>query len=88
MTDDESRRQALTTVQARWEPRLMRLPNVIGVGIGEQGDLPALMVFVRRKLARDQLAPEDLIPSEIEGFAVAVEEVGEITAPIDHEDKI
>jgi hypothetical protein len=40
----------------------------------------AIVVLVRRKLPRAQLMPEDIVPAEIEGVPVDVQEVGEIRA--------
>lgn len=78
--------QQAIAVKARHEARLMQKANVVGVGVGfrEQGgkltDQVALVVNVIRKLPEDQLAPEDLIPTEIEGVPVDVRETGEIRA--------
>jgi hypothetical protein len=78
--------QQAIAVKARHEARLMQKANVIGVGVGfrEQGgkstDQVALVVNVTHKLPRDQLAPEDIIPTEIEGVPVDVRETGEIRA--------
>jgi hypothetical protein len=78
--------QQAIAVKARHEARLMQKANVVGVGVGfrERGgkltDEVALVVNVIRKLPEDQLAPEDLIPTEIEGVPVDVYETGEIRA--------
>jgi hypothetical protein len=78
--------QQAIAVKARHEARLMQKANVVGVGVGfrEEGgrltDEVALVVNVIRKLPKDQLAPEDLIPTEIEGVPVDVHETGEIRA--------
>ncbi len=78
--------QQAIAVKARHEARLMQKANVVGVGVGfrEEGgkltDQVALVVNVIRKLPKDQLAPEDLIPTEIEGVPVDVRETGEIRA--------
>jgi hypothetical protein len=78
--------QQAIAVKARHEARLMQKANVVGVGVGfrEEGgrltDQVALVVNVIRKLPEDQLAPEDLIPTEIEGVPVDVHETGEIRA--------
>ncbi len=78
--------QRVMTVKARHEARLMQKANVVGVGVGfrERGgvltDEVALVVNVIQKLPNDHLAPEDLIPSEIEGVPVDVRETGEMRA--------
>jgi len=82
---DVAIRRALA-VKARHEAQLMRKANVVGVGVGfrEWGgrltDEVALVVNVTRKLPSSQLAPQDLIPGEIEGVPVDVREVGQISA--------
>ncbi len=68
------------------EDELMGKANVVGVGVGlrQRGGVRtrevALVVMVRRKVPRAQLAPADVIPTEIEGVPVDVQEVGEIVA--------
>ncbi len=65
-------------VLARHRPALLRLPNVVGTGVGpkivagERKPGLVIKVFVRRKLAREQLAAESLIPTEIEGIPTDV----------------
>ena len=81
--NDAALRRALA-VKARHEAQLMRKANVVGVGVGfrEWGgrvtDEVALVVNVIRKLPSSQLAPQDLIPSEIEGVPDDVREVRQI----------
>jgi|Deesub1362A_J573_1020465.scaffolds.fasta_scaffold04872_3 hypothetical protein len=73
-------------VKEKYEQELMAKANVVGVGVGLRqrgglfGDEVVLVVMVRRKQPRSQLAEEDLVPSELEGIAVDVQEVGEISA--------
>jgi hypothetical protein len=73
-------------VKRAHEVELMGRANVVGVGVGfrQRGgvrtDEVAVVVMVRRKVARAQLAPADVIPTEIEGVPVDVQEVGEIVA--------
>lgn len=83
---DEAAIQKARDVKARYEARLMQKANVIGVGIGfrERGgqltDEIVLVVNVTHKLPKHQLAPQDLIPSEIDGVPVDVRETGQIQA--------
>jgi len=85
-SEQEQAIQRAIAVKSRHEARLMQKANVVGVGVGfrERGgvltDEVTLVVNVIRKLPPDQLAPEDLIPSEIEGVPVDVRETGEIRA--------
>lgn len=66
-------------VKKRHELALLKIPHVVGVGIGEsttlEGDIvPCLKVYVAEP------GPEvrELIPSEIEGYKVAIEVIGKI----------
>ncbi len=62
----------------------MSKANVVGVGIGlrqrqgQPGEEIVLVVMVSRKVSREQLRPQDIIPQEIEGVPVDVQEVGEL----------
>ncbi len=87
--NDEQRRSAFErarSVKDAHESELMAKANVVGVGVGlrQRGgahtDDVALVVLVREKVPRSALAPEDIIPSEINGMPVDVQEVGEISA--------
>ncbi len=66
------------------EAFLLRLPNVVGVGLGfkEKGKQPTaeacIVVMVRKKVPRHQLAAADTIPDEVDGVATDVVEVGEV----------
>jgi hypothetical protein len=73
-------------VKEAHESELLSKPNVVGVGVGrvKKGGVPTgqtgLVVLVRQKQPLQQLAPQEAIPSEIDGVPVDVEEVGEIRA--------
>jgi hypothetical protein len=73
-------------VRERHEADLLSKANVVGVGTGLRrkagqatGDV-AVVVMVDKKVPRDQLAPEDVVPAQIEGVPVDVQEVGELRA--------
>jgi hypothetical protein len=72
---------SISEVRQRHESRLLTLPNVVGVSAEttERGDV--LLVLVSRKVPRSQLAAEEVIPQQIEGFPTEVVEIGEPTAP-------
>ncbi|MEL6309438.1 MAG: hypothetical protein AAFN11_09340 [Chloroflexota bacterium] len=78
--------ERLSEVQAQYVDELMAKANVVGVGIGlakegdEFTDELAIVVMVEQKLPVAQLAEEDIIPSELEGFRVDVQETGPIQA--------
>ena len=93
MSDQETGKKEKQLAMARaqavmktHEEALLSKPNVVGVGVGlrQQGGVMgeelAVVVLVRRKVPAEQLAPEDLIPAQIEGVPVDVQEVGDITA--------
>jgi hypothetical protein len=73
----------LTAVRQAWS-RCLRLPNVLGVGLGLKEkdqfrtDQPAIVVFVKEKLPRNQLETKDLIPSQVDGVETDVMEIGDI----------
>ena len=76
----------LQVVRRAHEAELLRLPNVVGLGIGLRkrhgdptGEL-ALVVMVSRKVPSAELAPAERIPSEIDGVPVDVQEMGNIAA--------
>ena len=75
-------------VKRAHEAELLAKANVVGVGVGlrsqggELGREVAIVVMVTRKVPYKQLAPEDILPGEIEGIPVDVQEVGEIKAQV------
>lgn len=64
------------------EDRLMKLANVTGVGIGkdEHTGTDVIVVFVTRKVPRDRLRDEDVVPAVLEGVPVRVLAIGEPAA--------
>jgi hypothetical protein len=75
-----------SAVKQSYQSELMAKANVVGVGVGyrtrgqKTTDEVALVVMVSQKLPRELLAPEDVLPREIEGVRVDVQEVGFISA--------
>jgi hypothetical protein len=73
-------------VKEKFETELLKLEHVVGVGIGlrkKDGiytDEVALVVMVRKKMLEIELAQADLIPQELEGVVVDVQEIGEVRA--------
>ncbi len=82
--DEQISIEAIRAVKQTYESQLMRMANVVGVGIGFrtcQGvrtDDPALVVLVSRKLPPELLSPQERIPAELDGVPVDVQEVGQI----------
>ncbi len=71
-------------VRSRHESELMRYPHVVGVSEGirvKQGKPTGehcLVVLVDRKIPADQLKPDEILPSEVEGVPLDVVEVGRV----------
>ncbi len=86
LPDPEAATQRALAVKRAYTNQLMSKANVVGVGVGftKKGGAPTdqvgLVVMVERKLPAVQLDSSDLIPREIEGVPVDVQEVGEIRA--------
>ncbi len=78
--------ERLRVVKDMYEADLMQKPNVVGVGIGlrqRKGELtgePAIVVSVTYKPPASMMAPEDVIPSELDGVPVDVQPVGRLKA--------
>jgi hypothetical protein len=70
----------IEAVKEKNEERLMRLPNVTGVGIGEKAGKAVIMVFVTHKVPEATLRPQEIVPKALEGYETDVEEIGVITA--------
>jgi hypothetical protein len=84
--DSHSEFQRAAEVKARYEQSLLAKENVVGVGVGIRkregvytGEV-ALIVMVRKKLPSAEVPIEDMVPEEIEGIPVDVQEVGAIDA--------
>ena len=59
--------KSIITVKEEWEKRLMAIPGVFAVGIGQTGDkIKCIKIYVSTEEA------ERKIPAEIEGYPVEV----------------
>jgi hypothetical protein len=78
--------QRASEVQEKYGDRLMRLPHVVGVGVGfmlvdgERTAEVGLIVMVDTKLPEAELAPGDIVPRELDGVRVDVQETGVFSA--------
>ncbi len=70
----------IEAVLRKHEAELMGLANVQGVGIGERAGKPVIKVFVDARVPESSLPPDQIVPAELEGCEVHVEEIGSITA--------
>lgn len=68
----------LLEAKARWVGVLMRLPAVVGVGVGERGGRETIRVYVSQKIPAEELPAHHRVPREIGGYATDVIEVGEM----------
>ncbi len=71
---------SIHAAQQQHQDELLRLPNVVGVGIGEKGGKQVIKVLVTHKVPASTLKPEEVIPKTVGGYATDVEEVGSVTA--------
>jgi hypothetical protein len=84
--EQEAQMRRIRAVKDKYEQRLLRKRNVVGVGIGhrrrggQDTDELVLTVMVRHKEPRSALRGRDVIPSELDGVPVDVQSVGEIRA--------
>jgi hypothetical protein len=85
MSQDEKTAKA-TLVQKKYTEMLLKIPHVMGVAIGLiktngafTGEI-GLVVMVDKKRPVAELAPQDQIPSELDGVHVDVQEIGVPTA--------
>ncbi len=87
-TERQEASERARAVKQAYKDELMSKANVVGVGVGLRqkkgmaAGTVALVVMVTHKVPLAQLAPEDIIPAEIEGVPVGVQAVGEIKAQI------
>jgi hypothetical protein len=70
----------IEAVLRKHEDALLAYPNVNAVGIGEDAGHPVIKVMVVRKVPEASLQPDQILPRELEGYALDVEEIGEIAA--------
>ncbi|MBN2502966.1 MAG: hypothetical protein JXB38_19460 [Anaerolineales bacterium] len=86
MNYDPEEYQKIVTVKDRYKDQLLKKANVVGVGVGRRkvtGELTnrlVLVVMVEKKVPVAQLDPQDVLPKELEGVSVDVQEMGKIKA--------
>ncbi len=77
MGEDMQMPQEIKDVKARNAARLLKLPDVVSVGIGrDENGRPAIIVG----LERPNPQTESQLPSQLEGYAVRVQIVGRVKA--------
>ena len=75
-SDQDMPKLTIEQVQAKYQDRWMRVPGIVGVGIGAAKGKPVIKVLVVKKT----MELEQQIPKEAEGYPVVIEETGEIRA--------
>ncbi len=82
--DSHSAYQRAEQVKQQYQAELLAKDNVVGVGVGlrSRGGLTtaevAIIVMVSKKVLKSELPEEQLVPSEIDGVPIDVQEVGDI----------
>lgn len=74
--EENAKMQKIMEVQKKHQHEIMAVPGVVGVGIGAENGNLVLKVLVKKKTP----ALIEKIPTELDGFKVMLEEVGEIKA--------
>lgn len=64
--------KAIKAVLQAHTDRLMALPGVVGIGLGQSQGQPCIKLFVSARTADSQAK----IPTALEGYQVVVEETG------------
>ena len=78
--------QRVLEVKRHHERKLLRMANVVAVGVGyrirggQQTQEVSIVVSVSKKAPVSDLKPADLIPASVDGVPVDVVETGEIRA--------
>lgn len=78
--------QRATQVQAKYADMLMGKPHVVGVAVGyvteggQRTTVIGLIVMVDHKLPASEIAAADMIPRELDGVRVDVQETGVFSA--------
>jgi hypothetical protein len=73
-------------VKEKYEPQLLNYPGVVGVGVGlrsrggELGEQVCIVVMVQKKQPASALPPDELLPTELDGVPVDVQESGVLRA--------
>jgi hypothetical protein len=85
MTNEDITERA-KIVQEKYQNELMSKANVVGTAVGlvkRQGQYTgevAIVVMVQSKVPAAELGPDDLIPKELDGIKVDVQETGAFIA--------
>ncbi len=67
---------SIEATRAKHEDRLMALPNVVGVALGEREGTPVIQVLVTH--VQPDLPAQSQVPETLDGYPVAVEPIGPV----------
>jgi hypothetical protein len=70
----------IKSVLKKHEESLMKLPDVTGVGIGEEAGKEVIIVFVKEKAAKSLKGSQSIVPKNLEGYEVKVQ----VEIKVDH----
>jgi hypothetical protein len=64
------------------EPALLKLPHVLGVGVGRDDETgqDTIVVFVDRKIPSRDLRAEEVIPQSVDGVPIRIKPIGQVEA--------
>lgn len=79
VADTDMPKQSVSEVLARHSAALMSVPGVVGTGEGLCDGAPCIKVYVEQATP----ALRERVPETLEGYAVALEETGEVR-PLEH----
>lgn len=78
--------QKAQAVKRKYESDLLSRANVVGVGVGylrrggqATGEI-GIVIMVEKKVSPEHLDPEHILPAELDGIRVDVQEVGRLAA--------
>jgi hypothetical protein len=65
MSHSDASTPNIERVTKKHEAQLLQLPNVEGIGVGEQEGKPVIKVFVQQKVPEASLQPQEVIPKTL-----------------------
>jgi len=86
--DDKQNKEDIEDVRKRLENQIEKLPNVLQVDTVEKEGKEIIRVLVRRKVSESELSPSDIIPKNLQGYPIDVEEIDKFTLSISQSKEI
>ncbi len=66
----------IENVKAKLERLLLKLPHVIGVGIGKKAEKTVIKVYINKTIPLS--LPQQIIPQSQDGYEIVIEDIGEV----------